>query len=71
MIVLCITILLCCMMMCVTYYVTHKPAAHKESEIDWEALDRAYESIEADPIPDFTDIINEINKEFGGVDYGE
>lgn len=32
---------------------------------------KAYEDLEKDPVPTFTDVINVINKEFGGVDYEE
>lgn len=35
------------------------------------AIMKAYEDLEKDPVPTFTDVINVINKEFGGVDYEE
>ena len=34
-------------------------------------IKKAYEELDKDPVPTFTDVINVINKEFGGVDYEE
>lgn len=34
-------------------------------------VEKVYEELDKDPVPTFTDVINVINREFGGVDYEE
>ena len=34
-------------------------------------IKKAYEELDKDPVPTFTEVIDVINKEFGGVDYEE
>lgn len=47
------------------YRGTDKPSI-TESDIE-----KAYEELDKDPVPTFADVIDVINKEFGGVDYEE
>lgn len=54
--------------------ITRDEAEHSDTfgtNVAESLVEQAYKELEKDPVPTFTDVINVINKEFGGVDYEE
>lgn len=71
---ICVTVIVCvCMLSRANWTITIKnqPLENAQQYITHEDLEQAYEDLDKDPVPNFTDVIDIINKEFEGVNYDE
>lgn len=72
---ICVTVVICVWMFSnAHWHMTLDSHAHTETpqpSITEEQLKAAYDELDKDPVPDFADVINYINTEFGGLDADE
>ena len=72
---ICVTVIVCVWIISNAHWkITLNSHVHTETpqpNITEEQLKAAYDELEKDPVPDFADVINYINTEFGGLDADE
>lgn len=72
---ICVTVIICVWILSNAHWqITLNSHAHTETpqpSITEEQLKAAYDELDKDPVPDFADVINYINTEFGGLDADE
>jgi hypothetical protein len=76
-IIICITIAACAAMLCnadISITITHRTSPLDTTpQASFEDIQEVYDRLEKEKehAPSFTDVIDVINKEFGGINYGE
>lgn len=72
---ICVTVIICVWIISNAHWqITFNSHVHTEApqpNITEEQLKAAYDELDKDPVPDFADVINYINTEFGGLDADE
>lgn len=71
-VICCLTLLLCTGMVCRTLITLHSTNIEAATDTAIKDIEEVYEQLDKeDPVPTFADVIQAINREFGGIDYDE